>query len=255
VKDHRTHKWMLLLACILLGAALTGCTVSGQSTANGASIDFGAPQTKVELANSLQILLLLTALTLIPLLLILMTGFVRIVIVLSVTRSAIGVPQLPPNQVITGLAIILTFFVMSPIFVEINDRALQPYLKGEIEQEQALERGMAPLRTFMFKQVREADLALFLNLAKLPRPNDQSDVPARVLVPAFVISELRTAFQMAFAIYVPFLVIDMVVSSGLLSMGMMMLPPTVISLPFKLLLFVLVDGWRLIAQSLVLSFK
>jgi flagellar biosynthesis protein FliP len=157
--------------------------------------------------------------------------------------------------VIISLALILTFFVMSPILIQINDQALQPFLRGDLPQPEALQRGEKPLREFMFKQVREPDLALFIGLARLARPKDQNDVPTRVLVPAFIISELRTAFQMAFVIYIPFLVIDMVVGSALLSMGMMMLPPTVVSLPFKLLLFVLVDGWRLIAQSLVLSFR
>ena len=242
---------ILLLMALLL---LSGCTVSGQSTEEGVSINFGEAAGEGELASNLQILLLLTSLSLIPLLLIVMTGFVRVVIVLSVARSAIGVPQMPPNQVIISLAIVLTFFVMTPIWTELNEEALQPYFAGDITQEEAIEIGAQPLRHFMFDQVRDEDLALFINMAEMPRPNDRDDVPTSVLIPAFVISELRTAFQMAFIIYIPFLVIDMIVASTLLSMGMMMLPPTVVSLPFKLLLFVLVDGWRLLAESLVHSF-
>jgi flagellar biosynthetic protein FliP len=250
------HKGWLLVLLILAASLLTSCTVNGQSGANGMSLEIGAtPGTGgQELASAVQILILLTVLALIPAILIVMTAFVRIVVVLSVVRSAIGIPQLPPNQVIISLALILTFFVMNPAWKEINDQALQPFLDGRLDQQAAMERGLQPLRAFMLKQVREADLALFINLAGLPRPYDEKDVPTHVLIPAFVVSELRAAFQMAFVIYVPFLVIDMVVSSALLSMGMMMLPPTVVSLPFKLLLFVLVDGWQLIARSLVLSF-
>jgi flagellar biosynthetic protein FliP len=240
---------------LLVTFALTACTVTGQSDGQVTSVQIATPASGMELSNALQILFMLTALAFVPLVLIMMTAFVRIVVVLSISRSAIGVPQLPPNQVIISLALILTFFVMSPVLAQVNDQALQPYLSGQIDQATALEKGLAPLREFMFKQVRDEDLALFINMAKLPRPYDRGDVPTSVLLPAFVISELRTAFQMAFIIYVPFLVIDMVVSSALLSMGMMMLPPTVVSLPFKLLLFVLVDGWRLIAQSLVTSFS
>ena len=257
MKRRLGKRWGLLVLFLLLAMLLSGCSVNGKSDANGMNVQFGsaAGSDQDGLASSVQILIMLTVLTLIPAMLIVMTGFVRIVIVLSVVRNAIGIPQLPPNQVVISLALILTFFVMGPAWNEINEQALQPLLKGDLEQDVAIERGLQPLRSFMMKQVREADLALFINLAKLPRPNDESDIPTHVLVPAFIISELRTAFQMAFVIYIPFLVIDMVVSSALLSMGMMMLPPTVVSLPFKLLLFVLVDGWQLIARSLILSFS
>jgi flagellar biosynthesis protein FliP len=254
MKRRRLHiRRLVILGLLLTLLLLSGCTVSSQNTNDGVSIDFGDPA-DAELASNVQILILLTSLAMIPLLLIVMTGFVRIVVVLSVVRGAIGVPQLPPNQVIISLAVVLTFFVMNPVWTELNETALEPYLAGDITQEEALELGSQPLRDFMFRQVRDTDLALFINLAELPRPNDHDDVPTSVLVPAFVISELRTSFQMAFVIYIPFLVIDMIVSSTLLSMGMMMLPPTVVSLPFKLLLFVLVDGWQLLAESLVRSF-
>lgn len=257
MKGRMARRWGLLVLLVITALVASGCTVAGKSDASGMSLQFGSAAGAGDngLASSVQILLLLTALALIPAMLIVMTGFVRIVIVLSVVRNAIGIPQLPPNQVVISLALILTFFVMNPVWSEINDQALQPFLKGDLDQEVAMERGLQPLRGFMLKQVREADLALFINLAKLPRPYDEKDVPTHVLVPAFVVSELRTAFQMAFVIYVPFLVIDMVVSSALLSMGMMMLPPTVVSLPFKLLLFVLVDGWQLLVRSLILSFS
>ena len=254
MRRRQLRKRRLLVVVLLLGLLLlSGCTVSGQTTDVGVSIDFGEVA-NADMANNMQIMLLLTSLAMIPLLLIVMTGFVRIVVVLSVVRSAIGVPQMPPNQVIISLAVVLTFFVMNPVWTELNDTALQPYLAGDITQEEAVELGSVPLRDFMFRQVRDTDLALFINMAEMPRPNDHDDVPTSVLLPAFVVSELRTAFQMAFVIYIPFLVIDMIVSSTLLSMGMMMLPPTVVSLPFKLLLFVLVDGWQLLAESLVRSF-
>jgi flagellar biosynthetic protein FliP len=255
---HRLFVVVFSLAALLL---LTGCTVSGQSDGAATTLTLQPPAAAQSgaapggLTNTVQILVMLTALAFIPALLIIMTGFVRIVVVLSVLRSAIGIPQLPPNQVVIGLALILTFFVMSPVLTQVNDNALQPYLAGKLDQQTAVDKGMVPLREFMFRQVRQEDLSLFLNMADLPRPNTHADVPSRVLIPAFLISELRTAFQMAFVIYVPFLVIDMVVSSALLSMGMMMLPPTVVSLPFKLLLFVLVNGWHLLAQSLVTSFS
>jgi flagellar biosynthetic protein FliP len=182
------------------------------------------------------------------------TSFVRITIVLSFVRNAVGVPQLPPNQVLLGLALFLTFFVMAPTWQRINTEALQPYLNSQLPADQAFDKGSEPLREFMFKQVRERDLALFIQIGNLPRPNTQADVPTYALVPAFMISELKTAFQMGFMVLVPFLVIDLVVSSVLMSMGMMMLPPATISLPFKLLLFVLADGWHLIVRSLVESF-
>jgi flagellar biosynthetic protein FliP len=207
-----------------------------------------------EVVLSLQILFLLTVLSLAPALLILTTSFTRIVIVLSFVRSGLSTQQIPPNQIILGLALFLTFFIMAPYWGQVNQQALQPYLVGELSADEALESGIEPIRSFMFQETRETDLALFIEMADLPRPEDQSDVPTHVLIPAFVISELKTAFQIGFLIYIPFLVIDMVVASTLMSMGMLMLPPVMISLPFKLLLFVMVDGWHLVVQALLQSF-
>jgi len=205
-------------------------------------------------ATALQILVLLTVLSLAPAILVMVTSFTRIVVVLSLVRSAIGVPQLPPNQVLIGLALFLTAFVMAPVVREVNDEALQPYLSGSIGQEEALARAEAPIRAFMLRQTRDSDLAMLMKVAGQPKPANADEIPTYVLIPAFTLSELRTAFQMGFVMFVPFLIIDLVVSSALLSMGMMMLPPVVVSLPFKLLLFVLVDGWSLIVGSVVGSF-
>lgn len=207
-----------------------------------------------DVALSLQILFTLTVLTLAPSILIMMTSFTRIIVVLSFLRSALATQQMPPNQVLIGLALFITFFTMSPYFEEVNKQGLQPYLAGTIDQETAMTEALKPMRTFMFKQTRENDLALFVNLSEAPRPNSQDDVPTMTLIPSFIISELKTAFQIGFLIYIPFIVIDMVVASTLMSMGMMMVPPAMISLPFKLLLFILVDGWHLIISSLIASF-
>lgn len=212
-------------------------------------------QTAAPMAQTLQLLLLLTVLTLAPAILVLLTSFTRVVVVLSFLRNALATQQMPPNQVLIGLALFLTFFIMAPTFQEVNQQALKPYFAGQIPQNEAYDKAMAPMREFMFKQTREADMALFVKLSDTPRPNTYADIPNYVLIPAFVISELKTAFQIGFIIFVPFLVIDMVVASALMSMGMMMLPPMMISLPFKILLFILVDGWGLLIQSLVLSFK
>lgn len=221
--------------------------------AAGLTLDLGNTPTQ-QTGTSLQILLLLTVLSLAPAILMLMTSFTRIIIVLSFVRNALGTQQLPPNQVLIGLALFLTFFVMEPTWNQINTNAVQPYLKNQITQTEAMTKAEEPLRVFMFKQTREKDLELFVGLSKMERPKTYRDVPTYVLIPAFVISELKTAFQMGFAIFIPFIVIDMIVSSTLMSVGMMMLPPMMISLPFKLLLFVLVDGWHLVVQSLVTSF-
>ena len=204
---------------------------------------------------SIKILIALTILTLAPSILIMMTSFTRIIIVLSLIRNALGLQQTPPNQVIIGLALFLTFFIMAPVASHINNEAIQPFLKEEINQEVAIERTMEPIRKFMFRQTRDKDLGLFLNIKNMEGVNSLDEIPNHVLIPAFIISELKTAFQIGFVIYIPFLVIDMVVSSTLMSMGMMMLPPVIISLPFKILLFILVDGWNLIVKSLVLGFK
>ena len=201
-----------------------------------------------------QTLLLLTALTFLPAVLLLMTGFTRIVIVLSLLRHALGTQASPPNQVLIGLSLFLTLFVMGPVFDKIYDDAYMPYTQQKIGFQQALDRAQGPLKTFMLKQTREPDLALFLKLARQPAPKAKEDLPLRVLMPAFITSELKTAFQIGFMVFIPFLIIDMVVASVLMSMGMMMLSPVLISLPFKLMLFVLVDGWNLLLGSLVASF-
>jgi len=205
-------------------------------------------------ATGVQLLVLLTTLSLAPALLIMVTSFTRIIIVLSLVRNAIGVPQLPPNQVLIGIGFLLTVFVMAPVWTTVNEEALQPYLNGEITQDVAIDRAEGPLRTFMLAQTRESDLELFVGMSQDTRPESVDDVPTYVIIPGFIVSELKTAFLMGFIIFIPFLIIDIVVSSALLSMGMMMLPPVVVSLPFKILLFVLVDGWGLIIGSLVRSF-
>jgi flagellar biosynthetic protein FliP len=196
----------------------------------------------------------MTVLTLAPSILIMMTGFTRIVIVLGFVRNALGTPTMPPNQILVGIAFFLTLFVMAPTFHKIDKVAIKPYMAHKIDARQAILEAEQPLRTFMFKQTRDSDLSLFLKLAKSKQPRTRADVPTHVLVPAFILSELKTAFQIGFLIFLPFLIIDMVVASTLMSMGMMMLPPVMISLPFKILLFVLVDGWDLVVQGLVNSF-
>jgi flagellar biosynthetic protein FliP len=220
------------------------------------NINIGVGQAKSphDVVGALQIMLLLTVLSIAPTLLVMVTSFTRIIIVLSFVRTAIGTQQSPPNQVLSGLALLLTFFVMAPVIKDVNANAVQPYLKGSISQQIALERGAAPLRKFMFRQTREKDLQLFYSISKEPRPTEQKDVPTFILIPAFVISELKTAFEIGFALYVPFIVIDMVTASILLSMGMMMIPPILISLPFKILIFILVDGWNLTVAALFQSF-
>ena len=207
-----------------------------------------------EVVSALKVIVILTILTLAPAILIMMTSFTRIIIVLSFIRQALGTQQMPPNQLMVGLALFLTFFIMSPVFNKVNKDAIQPYLNGAMGQAKALEVGVQPLRKFMFNQTRDTDLSLFVKLAKIDVPKTRAEVPTSVLIPAFVISELKTAFQIGFIIYLPFLVIDMVTASVLMAMGMMMLPPVIISLPFKIMLFVFVDGWNLLIGSLVKSF-
>mgnify|MGYP001073572775 CR=1 FL=1 len=205
-------------------------------------------------STSIKLLLLLTVLSLAPSIIILLTSFTRIVVVLSFVRNGLATNQMPPNQVLIGLALFMTFFIMAPTFHEVNEQALQPLFNDEIQLEEAYERASLPLKEFMSKHTRQKDLKLFLDYAQINAPESIEEIPLTALVPAFVISELKTAFQMGFMIFIPFLVIDMVVSSILMSMGMMMLPPVMISLPFKILLFVLVDGWYLVIKSLLQSF-
>src|SRR5947199_4735050 len=204
--------------------------------------------------NAVQLLLLVAGLTLIPAMLFTVTGFTRILVVLGFIRNGLGTPTAPPNQVLVGIALFLTIFVMAPTFNQIKKDAIDPLTHHKITQQQALQKGQEPLREFMFRQTRTKDLALFVNLAKIKQPKTRADIPTWVLIPSFIISELKTAFQIGFLIFLPFLLIDMIVSSTLMSMGMVMLPPVFISLPFKILLFVLVDGWGLVTKSLVQSF-
>jgi flagellar biosynthesis protein FliP len=212
-------------------------------------------QVAVEGSNAVQILLLVGGVTLVPALLFTVTGFTRILIVLGFIRSGLGTPAAPPNQVLVGIALFLTIFVMAPTFQQVKREAFDPLQAGRISQTTALKRAEVPIRDFMWKQVREKDVALFVKLGHVENAQTRSDVPTHVLIPAFVISELKTAFQIGFLIFLPFLIIDLVVASVLMSMGMMMLPPVFISLPFKILLFVLVDGWHLVTKSLVESFS
>ncbi len=210
--------------------------------------------TPQEFSQGIQIIIWLTILTLAPSIFIMTTAFIRIIIVLGITRQAIGVATLPPSQVLTGLALILTFFIMSPTINKINTTALQPYMKNQITQQVALDKALIPARDFMFKQTDEKNLALFVKIAKVDRPKTKEDVPTYILIPSFILSELNTAFKIGFVIFLPFLIIDIVVSSILVSMGMLFLPPTMIALPFKLILFVMVDGWYLIVKSLIEGF-
>lgn len=234
---------------------LLGCIVWNPTPAAAALIPgIDLPTDPGSVSNSITIIILITILSLAPAFLVLMTSFTRIVIVLGFVRTALATQQMPPNQVLIGLALFLTLFVMSPTISQINEQALQPYLRGEIAQDAALSNAAAPMKEFMAKHTREKDLLLFLNYAKADKPSNVQEIPLTALIPAFALSEIKTAFQMGFMIFIPFLVIDMVVASVLMSMGMMMLPPVMISLPFKILLFILVDGWHLVVRSLLASF-
>lgn len=226
------------------------------SAVNLPTVTFGISDagTPAEVSTALQVLLVLTVLTVAPAILLMTTAFTRIIIVLGFLRQAMGTQNTPPNQILLGLALFLTLFVMAPTFNTINQQALQPYMQEQITQQQALSRSMEVMRTFMFSQVQESELQLLIDLTKEEQPADKEALSSAILIPAFMLSELKRAFQMGFMIYVPFLVIDMLVASVLMSMGMMMLPPIIISLPFKLLLFVLVDGWQLVVGSLMKSF-
>jgi flagellar biosynthetic protein FliP len=244
--------WSLFFVLPLL--LLLGSHAFAQVTLPTLNLGFKTSDNPTEVVSAVKLVLIMTVLTLAPAILIMMTGFTRILIVLSFVRQAIGVQQMPPNQMLVGLSLFLTFFVMQPFFNEMNKNGIQPYLAGTISQEKAIDATLAPLRKFMFNQTRDADLALFIKLSKVEKPKTRADVSTMVLVPAFVISELKTAFQIGFIIFLPFLVIDIVAASVLMAMGMMMLPPVVISLPFKIMLFVLVDGWGLLIGSMVKSF-
>lgn len=239
---------------IIILTLLISPWAAAQMTLPTMNLGFKTTDNPTEVVSAIRLILMMTVLTLAPAILIMMTSFTRIVIVFSFLRQAVGMPQLPPNQILVGLSLFLTLFIMGPAFKEINEKGLQPYMAGTLPQDQAITASLSPLRKFMFDQTRESDLSLFVRLAKVENPKTRADVPTLVLVPSFILSELKTAFQIGFIIFLPFLVIDIVASSVLMAMGMMMLPPVVISLPLKVMLFVLVDGWGLLVGSMVKSF-
>lgn len=246
--------WVFLSVFLIF---ILGGSLAAHAQVAMPSINIGVTQTNTpqEFSKGIQIMILLTILTLAPSILILTTAFTRIVIVLSLVKQAMGTPQLPPAQVIIGLSLILTFFVMYPTIDKIKTTAFDPYSAGKISQQIALTRAGEPLRDFMFRQTDQTEIALFMEMGKLQKPKNRADVPTYVLLPSFIISELKTAFKIGFMIFIPFIIIDIVISSILVSMGMMFLPPVTISLPFKIILFVLIDGWHLIAKSLVMGFN
>ena len=219
------------------------------------NVEVGTAENPEQVASTLQVIAVLTFMTIAPSILLMTTSFVRIVVILSFLRNALATQNAPSNQVIVSLAIFLTFYIMAPYWSQANETGLQPYLAGQISQEEAITNVLEPMREFMFRQTRESDLALFVNLSDAERPETQEDVSTFTLIPAFIISELKTAFQIGFMLYVPFIVIDMIVATTLMSMGMMMLPPVMISLPFKILLFVMIDGWHLLIRSIIVSFR
>lgn len=249
---------MRRLFCLTTGFLLFSLTASSAFAADLVlpRIDIGVTpaQSPQEVALGIQILILLTILTLAPSLMIMLTSFVRVSIIFAFMKQALNAQGMPPNQVTMGLALFVTFYIMAPTVSEINKNAYQPYIKGELNFEEGLSEAVKPIRKFMFRQTREKDIDLFMGLSKLPQPKNRDDVPTYTLIPAFMISEIMTAFQMGILLFVPFLVIDMVVSSVLMSMGMIMLPPVMVSMPFKILLFVMVDGWHLLTKSVILSF-
>lgn len=249
----RAGRWFAL-GLVAIAGLLAASAAQAQVPLPSINLGFKSTSNPQETVSAIKILMILTVLTLAPAIMIMMTAFTRIIIVLSFVRQALGTQQMPPNQLLVGLALFLTFFIMQPFFTKINSDALQPYLNNQISQEVAIDNALAPIRVFMFNQTRAQDLELFIKLSKMETPRTRADVATTVLIPAFVLSELKTAFQIGFIIYLPFLVIDMVAASVLMAMGMMMLPPVVISLPFKIMLFVLVDGWTLLIGSLVKSF-
>lgn len=218
-------------------------------------IDIGAADSPEDISVTLQILLLMTVLSLAPSIMIMTTSYLRIIIVFHFLKNALGTQQMPPGQLLAGIALFITFFIMAPTWKQVNDRALKPLINGDITVQDAYDKGIEPVRKFMFKNVRDEDLELFLELANEPRPKTRADLPTYIVVPAFALSELRAGFIIGFFLFIPFLMVDMIVASILMSMGMMMLPPMLVSLPFKILLFVLVDGWNLIVGSVVRSFS
>jgi flagellar biosynthesis protein FliP len=256
MNDAKMNKpWIrLLFTAILICAFLAAQNAYAAGDFSGVEIRIGGGANKGGLTAPLQILVLMTILSLLPAILVSVTSFTRLIIVFHFLRQALGTQTMPPNQVLVGLSLFLTFFIMQPVGERVNQQALQPMLNGKITEMQALDQACIPLRQFMLKYTRQNDLALFLNMAQLQKPRNLNDVPMRIIIPSFMISELKTAFNIGFVLFIPFLIIDMVVASVLLSMGMMQLPPVVVSTPFKILLFVMVDGWNLVIGSLVKSF-
>lgn len=246
-------KWVFIFVLLLFIASVA----PSFATATLPTIDLNVNPTGTnqETAGTIQIIILLTILSIAPSILIMTTCFTRFIIVFSFVRKALSLQTVPPNQVLIGLALFLTFFVMSPVFSEIKTEAYDPFTKGEIQQEEAFIKAMEPLRQFMLKQVRTKDLALFVDMSKVEDVEDYKDVPTTAIIPAFVLSEIKTGFEIGFLLFLPFIVIDMVVSSVLMSLGMMMLPPVMISMPFKILLFIMVDGWNLLVEKLLLTVR
>jgi len=245
----------LILLLIVLSPALVHAQQATSVPFPHIGINVGTSSKSGDISVTLQLLLLLTVLSLAPSLMIMTTSYLRIIIVFHFLKTALGTPQMPPSQLIAGIALFITFFIMAPTWSKVNDTALKPLMNGKITAEQAYDKGIEPVREFMFRNVRNDDLELFIGLAHLKRPNDRKDLPTYILIPAFVLSELRAGFIIGFFLFIPFVMIDMIIASILMSMGMMMLPPTLISLPFKILLFILVDGWHLIVGSVVRSFR
>lgn len=253
------NRWMVYGTLIFFICVCLSSEVYATMPLPSLEVQVGVAETPQEFSESLQMLFLLTIIALAPSILIMMTSFTRIIISLHFLKSAIGTQQMPPNQIIIGLALFITFFIMSPVATQINETALKPYEQGVITQSEAIEQGMVPIKEFMLRQVRDEDVRLFMDIADRPLlaegDNITEEIPMHILIPAFIISELRAGFIIGFLIYIPFIVIDMVVASTLMSMGMMMLPPAMIALPFKILLFVLVDGWNLMVGQLIQTFR
>ncbi|MCL1834214.1 MAG: flagellar type III secretion system pore protein FliP [Leptospirales bacterium] len=249
-------KYLMTLILILMPAYLFAQNTGGVTMPiPKIAFDITPATGAKDVALSLQILFLLSILTLAPSIILMTTAFTRVVIVLDFVKRALSLQQMPPNQVIVGLSLFLTFFIMAPTLTEMNDKALQPYIRGQISNQQFYDRGIAPLREFMFKQTREKDIALFVKLSKIEQPKNRGDIPTYCLIPAFMTSELKIAFEIGVFLFLPFIVIDMIIASVLMAMGMIMLPPIMISLPFKLILFILVDGWNLLIYELIRSFR
>ena len=256
ITHRRSYLLILFLFICTIGLAQTGTTQNPVQNPQPITLGFDAANNKDDFTTSIQILILMTIITLLPSILMTITSFTRLIIVFHFLRQALGTQQMPPNQVMIGLALFLTFFIMQPTFAQINEKAIQPYLNGEIKQQVALKEAENAMRIFMFKNMKDdKELALFVKYNQGEKPETRADVSTWSLIPAYILHELKVAFTMGFLIYIPFLVIDMVISSILMAMGMMMLPPMMISLPFKLLLFVLVDGWYLLVESMITSFR